>query len=148
MALAERSSEARWYGNLTQGQGTVGIVTPGQPPIPISWAARTETATNGQTSPEELLAAAQASCYAMALSSTLDRAGTPPEWLHVTATATLDRVDGKPTITTMRIEVHGKVHGMDQGGFEAAAQAAEQGCPVANALRGNVRLELHAKVEP
>jgi osmotically inducible protein OsmC len=148
MAIAERSSEVQWYGNLTQGQGTVGIITPGQPQIPIRWAARTETPTKGQTSPEELLAAAQASCYAMAFANALDKAGTPPEWLHVTATCTLDRVDGKPKITTMHIDVHGKVHGMDQGGFEAAAQAAEQGCPVANALRGNVRLDLHAKVEP
>ncbi len=149
MPLAERRSEVVWEGNLAQGHGTVGVITPGQPPIPISWKARTETPTHGDTSPEMLLAGAQAACYAMSLANQLAQAGTPPEWLHVNATCTLDRVDGKAKITNMRIEAHGKVHGMDQGGFEAAAQAAEQNCPVTNALRGNVKIELtNVAIEP
>lgn len=149
MPLAERRSEAVWEGNLTQGQGTVGVITAGEPPVPISWKARTESPTNGSTSPEMLLAGAQAACYAMSLANQLNQAGTPPTWLHVNAICTLDRVDGKPKITNMRIEVHGKVHGMDEGGFTAAAQAAEQGCPISNALRGNVKIELsNIKIEP
>jgi len=149
MPLAERRSEVVWEGNLTQGHGTVGVITPGQPPIPISWKARTESPAHGDTSPEMLLAGAQAACYAMSLANQLSQAGTPPEWLHINAICTLDRVDGKAKITTMRIEAHGKVHGMDQGGFEAAAQAAEQSCPVANALRGNVAIELaNVAIEP
>lgn len=149
MPLAERRSEVVWEGNLTQGHGTVGVITAGQPPIPISWQARTETPTNGSTSPEMLLAGAQAACYAMSLANTLNQAGTPPEWLHVNAICTLDRVDGKAKITKMVIEAHGKVHGMDQGGFLAAAQTAEANCPVANAIRNNVKIELaNVKVEP
>jgi osmotically inducible protein OsmC len=149
MPLAERRSEVVWEGNLTQGHGTVGVITAGQPPVPISWKARTETPAQGDTSPEMLLAGAQAACYAMSLANTLNSSGTPPEWLHVNAICTLDRVDGKPKITNMRIEVHGKVHGMDQAGFEAAAQTAEQNCPVTNAIRGNVKVELtNIKVEP
>ncbi len=149
MPLAERRSEVVWEGNLTQGHGTVGMIAAGQPPLPISWKARTETPGQGDTSPEMLLAGAQAACYAMSLANQLNSAGTPPEWLHVNATCTLDRVEGKAKITTMRIEVHGKVQGVDQLGFEAAAQTAEQSCPVSNALRGNVQIELaNVKVEP
>jgi osmotically inducible protein OsmC len=145
MPLAERRSEVAWEGNLAQGHGTVGVITAGQPPIPISWKARTESSTDGSTSPEMLLAGAQAACYAMSLANQLSQGGTPPEWLEITATCTLDRVDGKAKITTMRIEAQGKVHGVDQAGFEAAARTAEQNCPVSNALRGNVTIEL-AKV--
>ncbi len=149
MPLAERRSEVVWEGNLAQGQGTVGVITAGQPPVPISWKARTEAPTGGSTSPEMLLAGAQAACYAMSLANQLAQGGTPPTWLQVTATCTLDRIDGKPKITTMRIEVEGKVHGVDEAGFIAAAQAAEQGCPVSNALRGNVKIELtNVKIEP
>jgi osmotically inducible protein OsmC len=149
MPLAERRSEVVWEGNLVQGHGTVGVIAAGQPPIPVSWKARTETLIEGSTSPEMLLAGAQAACYAMSLANQLTQAGTPPTWLHVNATCTLDRVEGKAKITTMRIEVEGKVHGMDQGGFTAAAQAAEQSCPVSNALRGNVKIELaNVTIEP
>ena len=146
MALAERKAEAIWEGNLTQGKGSFTTGSGALGTQAVTWASRTED-PNGRTSPEELIAAAQATCYAMAFSNALNSAGTPPERLNVTATCALDRVDGKPTITTMRIDVHGKVPGIDQAAFESAARTAEQGCPVANALRNNVQITVNATLD-
>ena len=146
MAIAERTAEATWEGNLTQGKGTFTTGSGALGTQAVTWASRTED-PNGRTSPEELIAAAQAACYAMAFSNTLNSAGTPPERLVVTATCALDRVDGKPKITTMRLDVHGKVQGLDQAGFESAARTAEQGCPVANALRDNVQITVNATLD-
>jgi osmotically inducible protein OsmC len=146
MAVAERSAEVVWQGSLRDGSGTV---TPGSGAfgtLPVTWASRTED-PNGRTSPEELIAAAHASCYAMAFSNTLNTAGTPPERLDVVATCSLDRVDGKMKITAVRLDVHGKVPGLDQAGFAAAAQTAEQGCPVSNALRNNVEITVNATLD-
>jgi lipoyl-dependent peroxiredoxin len=146
MALAERKAEVVWEGNLTEGHGTV---TPGSgafSTLDVTWASRTQD-PNGRTSPEELIAAAHASCYAMAFSNTLNSAGTPPEQLNVTATCALDRVDGKMKITAVRLDVHGKVPGLDQAGFAAAAKTAEQGCPVSNALRNNVEITVNATLD-
>jgi lipoyl-dependent peroxiredoxin len=146
MALAERHAQANWEGNLTQGKGTFTVGSGAFPEQPITWAARTER-PDGKTSPEELIAAAQAACYAMAFSNTLNREGVPPERLTVDATCTLDRVEGGVKITTMRIEVRGKVPGVDQARFEQIAAMAEQGCPVSNALRGNLEQTLTARLE-
>jgi lipoyl-dependent peroxiredoxin len=146
MAVAERKADVVWMGNLAEGHGTV---TPGSGAfgtLDVTWASRTQD-PNGRTSPEELIAAAHASCYAMAFSNTLNSAGTPPERLNVTATCALDRVDGKMKITTMRLDVHGKVPGLDQAGFVAAAATAEQGCPVSNALRNNVEITVNATLD-
>jgi osmotically inducible protein OsmC len=146
MPIADRHAEVTWEGNLTQGKGTVEVGSGALPHLPVTWAARTER-SDGKTSPEELIAAAHAACYAMAFSNTLNTAGTPPQRLHVTATCTLDRVDGKPKITTMRLDVRGTVPGTDQAGFESAARTAEQGCPVSNALRNNVQIQVNATLE-
>src|SRR5262249_39203956 len=93
MAVAERHAEGDWEGNLFQGHGTLQGGSGALPDLPVTWAARAER-PDGKTSPEELIAAAHAACYAMAFSNTLDKAGTPPERLHVSATCTLDRVGG------------------------------------------------------
>lgn len=146
MAVAERTAEVVWEGNLQQGKGTFTTGSGALGTQAVTWASRTES-SDGRTSPEELIAAAHASCYAMAFSNTLNTAGTPPERLDVTATCTLDRVDGKMKITTMRLDVHGKVPGLDQAGFESAAQTAEQGCPVSNALRNNVQITVNATLD-
>ena len=146
MAVAERRAEVVWQGNLIQGSGTV---TPGSGAfgtLPVTWASRTED-PNGRTSPEELIAAAHAACYAMAFSNTLNGAGTPPERLNVTATCALDRVDGKMKIVSMDLNVQGVVPGKTQAEFEELAKTAEQGCPVSNALRGNVEIRLTATLE-
>jgi osmotically inducible protein OsmC len=146
MAIADRHADVTWEGNLTQGHGTIEMGSGATQQLPVTWASRTER-SDGKTSPEELIAAAHAACYAMAFSNTLNQAGAPPQQLHVTATCTLDRVDGKPKITTMRLDVRGKVQGLDQAGFESAAQKAEQGCPVSNALRNNVQIQVNATLE-
>jgi osmotically inducible protein OsmC len=146
MAMAERRAEAVWHGNLTQGSGEVTVGSGALPTMPVTWAARTEQ-PGGKTSPEELIAAAHAACYAMAFSNTLNTAGTPPEQLTVTAVCTLDRVEGGVKITHMELTVRGRVPGLDAAGFESAALEAEHGCPVSNALRGNVQVHLTARLE-
>lgn len=146
MLKAERRAEMIWQGNLARGHGEVTVGSGVVSTLPMTWASRTER-SDGKTSPEELLAAAHAGCYAMALSLTLAEAGTPPESLRVTAVCTLTEVEGKPKITTMDLEVHGKVAGLDAAGFELATQNAEQLCPVSNALRQNVAIHLTAHLE-
>jgi osmotically inducible protein OsmC len=136
---AERRAEVIWQGNLTQGNGRLKVGSGAFGEQAITWAARTER-SDGKTSPEELIAAAHAGCYAMALSHTLNQGGTPPEQLTVNAVCTLDQ--GK--ITTMNLDVQGKVPGMDAAAFQEAAQKAEQSCPVSNALRNNVQIHLNA----
>lgn len=141
---AERTADALWEGTLAQGKGTITLKSGAIDTLPVTWASRIER-SDGRTSPEELIAAAQASCYAMAFSHTLTQAGTPPTRLHVTATCTFDPAQGK--ITTMVIRATGQVPGVDAARFEEVARQAEQGCPVANALRGNVDIQLQAQLE-
>jgi len=144
---ATRTATVTWNGNLAAGSGTV---TAGSSELftdlPVSWASRTE-APEGQTSPEELLAAAHASCFSMALSGDLDRAGTPPNHLHVSATVTFDKVGDDWTVTTSQLDVIGVVPGLDAAAFDAAAQAATDGCPISRALAGNVELSVSATLE-
>ncbi len=142
MAMAaERQAEVIWQGTLTQGSGRLNVGSHAFGTLPITWAARIER-PDGKTSPEELIAAAHAGCYAMALSNTLAQGGTPPNELTVNAVCTLDLNQGK--ITTMNLEVQGRVPGLDEQGFQQAAQKAEQSCPVSNALRNNVQIHLNA----
>lgn len=144
---ATRTATVTWNGSLAEGAGTV---TAGSSSLfedlPVSWASRTE-AVDGRTSPEELLAAAHASCFAMALSGALARAGTPPEHLHVGATVTFDKVGDAWTITRSQLDVVGVVPGMDSAAFDAAAEATRDNCPVSRALRGNVELSVAATLE-
>jgi osmotically inducible protein OsmC len=145
MAVAERQAQVVWEGNLTQGNGTITSGSGALGELPVTWAARTER-SEGKTSPEELIAAAHAACYAMAFSNTLSTQGTPPQRLDVRAVCSLDRVDGKMKITTMDLAITGIVPGLDQAAFEDAARKAEQGCPVSNALRNNVAINISAKL--
>lgn len=136
MAMAERQAQARWDGDLIAGSGTVtGVSSGALGTLPVTWAARTE-APDGKTSPEELIAAAHASCFSMALSADLGRAGSPPERLDVVATVTLDSVDGVPTVTRCALEVRGRVPGIDAAAFESAAQGAGANCPISRLLAG------------
>ena len=147
MPLAERRANVVWEGTLTEGKGEITSVGSGAfGNLPVTWAARTER-SDGKTSPEELIAAAQASCYAMALSAVLGERGTPPESLNVSAVCAFDVVDGAPKVTTVDLSVRGKVPGLDEAGFQEAAQVGEQLCPVANALRNNVDIRLTAALE-
>src|SRR5579859_7231369 len=120
MPMAERHADVTWEGNLTQGKGEITRGSAALGTLPVTWASRAERA-DGKTSPEELIAAAHAACYAMAFSNTLNSEGSPPEQLHVTATCALDRVEGGVKITTMRLEVRGKVPGLDDAKFQEIA---------------------------
>jgi lipoyl-dependent peroxiredoxin len=146
MPLAQRRAEVTWEGNLVQGNGKVTTGTGVLSAAPVTWASRTER-PNGKTSPEELIAAAHAACYAMAFSHTLASNDFQPTRLHVNAVCTLDRVEGGVKITMMELQVAGVVPGLDQAAFAHWAEVAEKGCPVSNALRGNVQISVQAKLE-
>jgi osmotically inducible protein OsmC len=141
---AERRGEATWSGSLTEGSGTVSLATTGVVSgLPVTWASRTED-HGGKTSPEELIAAAHAACFSMALANGLAKAGSPPEKLDVTAVSSFDKVEGGFRLTTMALEVRGSVPGLDADTFEQAAEEARTGCPVSNALAGNVEITVKA----
>ncbi len=121
MAKAERQAEVEWQGSLIQGSGKiVGVGSGAIGNLPITWASRTER-SDGKTSPEELLAAAHAACFAMAFSHGLAQAGTTAERLHVNATCTFEQVEGGFKVSTMVLDVSGRVPGLDQASFENAA---------------------------
>jgi osmotically inducible protein OsmC len=142
---AIRRADVTWTGDLAKGQGTVSATSSGVfHDLDVSWARRSEPDANGVTSPEELLAAAHASCFAMAFSAGLARAGTPPQELRVTANVTFDRVGDGFKVTSSALEVTGKVANIDQAAFETAAEAAKNGCPISTALKGNVDLSVKA----
>ncbi len=144
---ATRTATVTWNGSLTEGSGTVSAGTSELfTDLPVSWASRTESA-DGRTSPEELLAAAHASCFSMALSGALARAGTPPDHVHVSATVTFDKVGEGWAVTRSELDLVGVVPGIDHQAFEAAAQTAKDGCPISKALAGNVELSVNATLE-
>jgi len=144
---ATRTADVTWDGDLTSGNGTiirVGSAAFG--PLPVSWAARTE-APGGKTSPEELLAAAHAACFSMALAGALARAGTPPETLAVSAAVTFDKGEAGWRVTTSALTVRGRVPGATVESFVEAAEATKVGCPISKALIGNVELLVEATLE-
>jgi lipoyl-dependent peroxiredoxin len=143
---AKRSATAVWENDLLKGKGTVQGASGALPSMPVSWAARTE-APGGKTSPEELLAAAHAACFSMALSAGLGRKQKPPQKLTVTATATFDKVGEGWKVTTMELEVVGRVPGITPTEFAEAAEGAKVGCPISQAIRGNVEVSLKARLE-
>ena len=142
---ATRRARAIWTGDLARGKGAVTTESSGLfKDAPVTWASRTER-SDGKTSPEELLAAAHASCFAMALSFGLGNAGTPPDRLDVTATVTFDQVPGGGfKVKSSALEVAGKVPKIDAQAFLAAAEGAKQNCPISQALKGNVELSVKA----
>lgn len=146
MPKAERRAQVTWEGTLMQGHGTIVSTSSGAlKNLAVTWASRTEQ-PNGKTSPEELIAAAHAECYAMGLAHGLAQSGTPVKSLQVDAVCTLELSASGPKIQSMDLSVSGNVPGIDQATFEQAAQAAEQSCPVSNALRNNVNITVHAQL--
>ena len=128
---AERTAHVTWSGSLMDGSGTIDRVDSGAfGPLEVTWASRTEE-PEGLTSPEELIAAAHAACFSMALSHGLAQAGTPPERLETTATVTFVPGTG---ITKSALTVSGSVPGLDADAFRAAAEDARVNCPVSKAL--------------
>jgi osmotically inducible protein OsmC len=140
---AESSATTSWSGTLARGSGQTSLASGAAGPLEVSWARRTER-TADTTSPEELIAAAHASCYAMAFSHELAEAGATPEHLDVSATVTFEIVDGAPTISRSALTVRGAASGIDAEGFARVAAAAKDGCPVSRALAGNVEITLDA----
>jgi osmotically inducible protein OsmC len=139
---ATRQARAVWNGDLAKGTGEVSGVTSGKfNALPVSWGARTE-APQGKTSPEELLAAAHASCFSMALAAGLAKAGTPPKRLDVTSAVTFDKVGDDWTVVSSALEVTGDVPGIDAAAFAKAAEGAKDGCPISRALKNNVKLSV------
>ena len=143
---AVRRAEVAWSGDLATGSGTVSAVSSGTfSELPVSWATRTE-APAGQTSPEELVAAAHASCFSMALSAALGRAGHPPERLDVSAEVTFDKLEEGWRVVSSQLTVRGVVPGMSEADFVTAAEGARDGCPISQALKGNVKLSVNASL--
>jgi len=142
---AERSAHTTWEGDLMSGSGTVTLGSGATGPQQVSWPARTEE-SGGKTSPEELIAAALSSCFSMALSHALAEAGTPPKKLETEAVATFDRTDDGFRMTKIDVTVRGQVDGIDENTFREAAEEAKAGCPVSQALKGNVELSVDASL--
>jgi osmotically inducible protein OsmC len=137
----ERTANVTWSGSLTEGRGTIENVGSGAfGPLDITWASRAEQ-PDENTSPEELIAAAHAACFSMALSGGLARAGSPPERLEVSATVTFVAGEG---ITKSTLTVEGTVPGIDEAAFVEAAEAAKDGCPVSKALAGVPEITIDA----
>ena len=146
MTSAERSAQVSWSGTLAAGDGRLRLASGAAPEMGVTWASRTAR-SDGKTSPEELIAGAHASCFAMAFSGGLADAGTPPTSLDVTATVTFAQSAAGWRVESSRLEVKGVVPDLDQSGFAAAADAARDGCPVSQALAGNVEVTVTATLE-
>ena len=141
--MPTRTSDAEWHGNLRKGRGHMrfgGGAYDGE----YTWASR--FSDGGGTNPEELIAAAHAGCYSMALSADLTEAGFKPAIIRTSAELHLDTVDGKPTITLIELTVGAKVPGIDNAKFQEIAKATKMGCPVSRAL-GAVEITLDATLE-
>jgi osmotically inducible protein OsmC len=132
--MPTRTARTAWNGSLQEGSGQVELSSSKVGTFDVSFPKRAADDAGGTTSPEELIAAAHSSCYAMALSSEIGKAGGTTESLEVSAEVTLGQQDGAPTITAIALTVRGEVTGLDAAGFDAAAQAAKAGCPVSKAL--------------
>jgi len=144
MATAERQARTTWEGPLPTGSGQVELVSSGVGTFPVTWASRTER-PDGKTSPEELLAASHATCYAMSLSVLLSRTVTAPRRLVVTATVDFAPKEGGGFhVTKSDLEVTGEVDGVDQAKFQELAEQAEANCPISNVMRGNIAISVRA----
>lgn len=146
MAGMQRTAKAVWKGSLAKGSGEVTSGSGAFGPMAVDWRARTESA-DGHTSPEELIAAAHATCFSMALSHTLAQGGTPPDQLDVNATCSFEpKPEGGWRIASMDLHVRGQVPGLDADKFDEAAHAAGEGCPVSGALKGNIEIRVTAEL--
>jgi osmotically inducible protein OsmC len=145
--MATRTARTAWNGSLQEGSGQVELSSSKIGTFDVSFPKRTADDAGGTTSPEELIAAAHSSCFAMQLSGNIAQAGGTPQSLEVTADVSLgpDPAGGL-RITDIKLTVRGEVEGLDAAGFEKAAQAAKEGCPVSKALAGTT-ISLDAGLE-
>ena len=142
----ERRAHATWEGDLRNGAGQFDLTTSGAVTgQPVTFASRFEPEAGGKTSPEELIAAAHATCVSMALANGLAQDGHAPTRLETDAVCTLDQTDAGFRIIAMHLTVRGEVDGINEAGFQQAAQTAKEGCPVSNAL-GGVEITIEASL--
>lgn len=141
---AEQRAHTTWEGDLSTGSGTVTLKSGVGGEHRVSWRARAESPGEGQTSPEELIAGALTSCFSMALSGALAKAGTPPRTLETDAIATFEKVEAGNRLTRIALTVRGDIEGGDESAFRQAAETAKENCPVSQALKGNVEITLDA----
>jgi osmotically inducible protein OsmC len=134
--MPTRTARTAWNGTLQEGSGQVELSSSKVGTFDVNFPKRAADDAGGTTSPEELIAAAHAACFAMSLSNEIGKAGGTPQALDVTADVTLGRDDSGLAITTIQLTVRGEVDGLDADGFQQAAQAAKVGCPVSKALTG------------
>jgi osmotically inducible protein OsmC len=146
MAEIQRSSNVVWEGTIARGAGRLSAHSGAFTALPVTAASRFGE-PEGKTSPEELIAAAHATCFTMALGLVLAGEHTPPERIAVDAVITLEEADGSYTITSSELEVVGRVAGIDQAAFERATQEAEQTCPVSRALARSIEIRTHSFLE-
>ena len=139
----ERNAHATWEGDLRGGSGRFDTGSGAISGREVTYASRFED-SGGRTSPEELIAAAHATCLSMALAGGLAKSGHPPTRLETDAVATLDQAEGGFRITSMRLSVRGEVDGIDEDAFRTAAEEAKEGCPVSNALGDTIEITLEA----
>lgn len=140
-----RSANAVWEGELLSGSGSVSGGTGLFRDLPTSWSSRTE-APAGRTSPEELLAAAHASCYSMAFSNNLAKAGFPPAHVDVRADVTFTKEESGWSVTRSALTVRATVPGIDEAAFQEAAEGARTGCPISRALNPSIEVTVDAKL--
>ena len=141
----ERTANAVWEGDLMSGSGTVSTQSGVVDNATVKWSSRAEQADEN-TSPEELIAAAHATCVSMALANGLAEAGNPPQRLESEATATFEQTPDGFRLTTMRLTIRGQVDGVDEEQFRQAAEGAKENCPVSQALTGNVDISVDASL--
>jgi lipoyl-dependent peroxiredoxin len=141
----ERTANAVWEGDLFGGSGTVSTQSGVVDNATVKWSSRAEQADQN-TSPEELIAAAHATCISMALANVLAQSGTPPQRLETEATSTFEQTGDGFRLTTMRVTMRGQVEGIDENGFREAAENAKENCPVSQALKGNVDVSVDASL--
>ena len=141
----QKTASATWQGSLAEGSGQVSLGSGAVSDLAVSWKDRAEGGEG--TSPEELIAGAHASCVLMALAAGLARAGTPPKRLESEARTTFDKVGEGFAMTKMELKIRGQVDGLDDDAFRQAAEGAKENCPVSQALKGNVEINLDATLD-
>ena len=134
----QRKASAQWKGGLKDGKGVVSTASGALRNVPYTFSMRFEDAPG--TNPEELVAAAHAGCFSMALSAELGKAGYRPESIETKATLNFDKTDAGFTVTSIHLDVAAKVPGADPAKFQAAAKAAEKGCPISRLLRADITM--------
>jgi osmotically inducible protein OsmC len=145
--MPTRTARTAWNGTLQEGSGQVELSSSKVGTYDVSFPKRAAEDAGGATSPEELIAAAHASCYAMAFSGDLGRNGTPPTSLNVSATVTFDKVEAGWKVVSSALTVRGVVPGIDAATFTSLAEVARDGCPISGMMKGNVALSVEATLE-